>query len=339
MHRHRLIALAGAVALSAAACSEPAPPPPPPAPTPATGEVRAQRYTACWDQFNNKAWDQFQNCYAENAVSENIDSSAPPVTGRAALVDAAKKEVDQYPDRRGEVKMVLTNGTRLAGVALFHGTNTGPMPGPDGKPTPATNKKFGLLIGHYFETDAIAGQATRESVYVEEGTFAGQLGLGPQGGRPAMSPDGAAPLIVVARNDAKETANVATVRAMMEAGNKHDFAAMESFMADDYKLIEVGQPKDLDKKSAIAASKQFLGAFKDMQATAIDVWAAGDYVVIVGRINGTNTGPMPEMGIMKATNKKVTGRFLEICKIENGKVKEDWLFYNTASFAAQLGLK
>lgn len=343
MTRSRSMIFAGAIAgfiAVAAACSEPAPPPPPPAPTPATAEARVKLFTSCWDQFNNKAWDQFQNCFAENATAENIDSGRPPTTGRAALLAQAKAEAESSPDRRGELKLALFNGSRIAAVAAFTGTNTGPMPGPDGKPMPATNKKFGLLIGQYLELDAMGAHATRESVYIEEGTFASQLGLSPQPyGRPVIALTGAAPITVIAKNDATETANVATVRAMMEAGNKHDFKAMETFMADNYKLIDVGQPQDLDKKAAMAASKEFLGAFKDLQATASDVWAAGDYVVIVGRIDGTNTGPMPSMGIAKATNKKISGRFLEICKIENGKVTEDWLFYNTAAVASQLGLK
>jgi len=61
--------------------------------------------------------------------------------------------------------------------------------------------------------------------------------------------------------------------------------------------------------------------------------------VIVGKVDGTNKGAFPGMGIMKATGKKFTGRFLEICKMENGKVKEDWLFYNSSALVTQLGLK
>src|SRR5436190_12912984 len=56
----------------AAACSESAPPPPPPPPAPVvkTAQERAAMYQACWQQFNDKAWDKFQNCYTETATSE-----------------------------------------------------------------------------------------------------------------------------------------------------------------------------------------------------------------------------------------------------------------------------
>jgi hypothetical protein len=43
------------------------------------------------------------------------------------------------------------------------------------------------------------------------------------------------------------------------------------------------------------------------------------------------------MGIKKATGKKISSRFFEVYEMSGGKVKTDWLFYNGAAFAAQLG--
>jgi predicted ester cyclase len=68
------------------------------------------------------------------------------------------------------------------------------------------------------------------------------------------------------------------------------------------------------------------------------MWAAGDYVVFTGTLSGTNTGDMPSAGIKK-TGKKVNVHFCEIVKFEGGKQVEDYLFFNGAAFAAQLGLK
>ena len=83
------LSLFAVVALAfSAACSESSPPPPPPAPSPVakTAEQRVEHYKSCWDQFNNKQWDQFQTCYSENAVSEAIDSTPASLTGRAAII-------------------------------------------------------------------------------------------------------------------------------------------------------------------------------------------------------------------------------------------------------------
>jgi predicted ester cyclase len=129
------------------------------------------------------------------------------------------------------------------------------------------------------------------------------------------------------------------VRASFESFNAHDISVMERALADNYKLFESGLPADADKKAALASTKAFFTAFPDIKATVTDVWAAGDYVVATGSIAGTNTGPAPDLGIAQPTGKPVRARFFEIFKLQDGKIVEDWLFYNSAAFAAQLGLK
>src|SRR6187402_2764419 len=116
--RVKLLSIAVFAVLIHGACSEPAPPPPPPAPPAKTADERVQLYRACWDQFNNKDWDRFQNCYAENAVSEAVDANPPSTSGRTAIIERAKVESAAFPDRRGELRVVLLNGDRLASLAL-----------------------------------------------------------------------------------------------------------------------------------------------------------------------------------------------------------------------------
>ncbi|HXT68930.1 MAG TPA: ester cyclase [Vicinamibacterales bacterium] len=332
-----LAGLAGA-ALVISACSEPAPPPPPPPPPTPTAQAKVDWYKQCWDHFNNKAWDQFQNCYTDNAVSESVDSTPPSVTGRTAIIDRGKMEAGAFPDRRGEVRLMLVNGDHMASVALYTGTNTGEMPGPDGKPMKPTGKAIGLLFGHVVDLDSTGTKATRDAGYIEEGTMMAQLGLSKAPARAAEKASGAAPVIVIAKNDATESANMAGNRAGFDAFNKHDLKAMEAYTADNYKLVEIGQAKDLNKKEALASMKDMFSGFPDVALTTPTMWAAGDYVVTEGTLTGTNTGDLKAMGVKK-TGKKVSARFLQICRYENGKVAEEWLFYNGAAFAAQLGLK
>jgi predicted ester cyclase len=61
-------------------------------------------------------------------------------------------------------------------------------------------------------------------------------------------------------------------------------------------------------------------------------------VVVTGTFEGTNLGNLPSMGVKK-TGKKVSAHFFELFRLENSLCVEDWLFYNGAAFAAQLGLK
>jgi predicted ester cyclase len=334
------LGLAATALVVTIACSgaEPPPPPPPPAPPVLSAEARVQRYQDCWGYFNTKAWDQFQTCYTDAATSEDIDSGRPILRGRPAIIEAAKAQAVPFSDRRGELQLVLSHGPHIVGVALWHGTNDGAMPGPDGKPMPATNKKVGLPTAHLAEFDATGSSVVRDASYFEEGTMMAQLGLSKAPARAAMAPSGAPVKVVIAKNDATEAANVAAMQAMMAASNAHDIKAMTAGMADGYKMIEIGRPADMDAKAALASTKEMLSAFPDVKFTNLNVWAAGDYVVATGNFEGTNTGDIKSMGVKK-TGKAVKSQFLEICRFENGKIKEDWLFYNGAAFAAQLGLK
>ena len=336
--RTRLVLAAGAVFV-AAACGEPPPPPAPAAPPVKTAEQRVQWYQACWDHFNKQAWDQFGACYGETAVSESVDQTPASVTGRSEIVARDKAVAAGFPDRQGEVRLVLNNGDRVASIALYTGTNTGPLPpGPDGKSMPATKRPIGLLLAHTADLDPTGSHVVRDAAYLEEATMMAQLGISKAKARPAEKPSGASAVVVIARNDETERTNQAAARAMFEVLNKHDLAALGKTTADDYKFVEIAQPKDMDKKAALASTKEMLGAFPDVVITPSTMWAAGDYVVAAGTFAGTNTGNMPSMGIRK-TGKKVSLRFFEVLRYDKGQLKEDWLFYNGAAFAAQLTAK
>jgi predicted ester cyclase len=317
----------------------PAPAAAPPAPVAKTADERVKMYLDCWQQFNDKQWDRFQDCYAEDAASDIVDSGRPVIQGRAAIIANNKQEVPAFPDRRGELKLVLANGAHLAGVALWTGTHDGDLPGPDGKAIPATHKKFGLYLVHTGELDPTGARIVSDAVYSDDATLMAQLGLSKAPARKALAPSGAAPTVVIARNDDTERKNMAAFQTMIDLVNKHDLKAFADGLADDYKLIDVTMPADLAKKPAVASLAQYIKAFPDMTLTADSTWAAGDYVAAAGTFTGTNKGTMPEMGITKPTGKAVKVRFFEIVKFENGKAKEDWQFFNGAAFGSQLGMK
>src|SRR5690349_20016098 len=100
-------ALAVVGALIATACSDNTPPAPAAtevaAVKPPTAEARVQTYKDCWRAFNTQAWDQFGQCYADNAVSESVDSTPPAANGRQAIVDRDKQMAAAFPDRKGDV--------------------------------------------------------------------------------------------------------------------------------------------------------------------------------------------------------------------------------------------
>ncbi len=103
-----------------------APVAPAPAPTPLTEEQLATRYGECWGFFNDKKWDDFSNCYTEDAVSSR--GSFPPdlFKGRAQIVEKdAKPFATAFSDVKGERQLTLVNGSHIASIALITAPTTG----------------------------------------------------------------------------------------------------------------------------------------------------------------------------------------------------------------------
>src|SRR6185295_9397123 len=141
--------------------------------------------------------DEFKQCYATNASSEQYGYGKPTVSGPDAIVASSQDFKKLAPDGHGEAQLILVNGAHIASVHLLSGTNSGPMTSLDGKEMPATKKKFGLLFGHSIETDPTANKVVKELGIMDGGSFANQLGMSPEPGRPLMSKGAAAPTIVM----------------------------------------------------------------------------------------------------------------------------------------------
>jgi predicted ester cyclase len=330
------------VALGVAACSsspEPAPAAAPAAaPTPLTPAERAAWYQACWGQFNAKAWDQFKACYAEGVDSDQVDSGRPAVKGVDAVLANAKELTTAFPDIKGSGQLILINGDALVSVYMLNGTHTGPLAGPDGKSLPPTGKPIGYLQAHWVQTDAIGNKAAKEAFYSDSGTMMAQLGVNPAPARPVMTSTAPSPTVAIAVGSPVEQGNVDAFKRQMAAFNAHDAKGANADNAPDAVFHELAAPKDQRANESMAGLVEMFKAFPDAALVPSSVWGAGDFVVAVGRLQGTNTGPFPMMGIKKATGKAIGVGYLEIARFENGKVKEDWLFYNGMAFASQLGL-
>jgi hypothetical protein len=319
---------------------EATPPAPPaaPAPPPATGAERAKLFQDCWAAYSTKDWAKFGSCYADHATSEEVDSGKPVSNGRADILKKAQGEAAQAPDEVGELELVLVNGNNMAAIVYVKGTNTGPLVTPGGE-IPATKKKFGFLAGHAVDTSEDGRAAVHDRFYADGATFMGQVGLAKMPHRKVVDKGWAEKPVVIAAGSDVEKANLAAAPKALEAFNKHDLPTLLGMMTDDVVFAEAASPMDQVGKKAVERSyKEMFKAFSDAKLEVARSWAAGDYLVWEGALVGTNDGAMPSAGIKKPTGKKVSSRFLEIDKIQGGKIKNIWIFDNGMSFAGQLGL-
>jgi predicted ester cyclase len=338
------------LALFAAACG-PQSPEQPATQTPpvVTAQDRVDWYRDCWNDFNERQWDDFRKCYADNAQSQQLGYGKPEVSGSDAIVASSQDFTKSFPDGRGDGQLILVNDNKIAGLYVLKGTNSGPLIAPDGKEVPATNKKFGQLFGHYVElgptTASESVQSAIQSLKVvkefgvmDGGASAYQLGLSKGPARPVIDQSPTSPSIVIAKNDDVERKNVETDRAQIEAFNKHDAAAIDALVADDYVLHDQTSPKDMNKTENTQLNNALWKGFSDAKLNVSSIWGAGDYVVVIGALEGTNDGDFSLMNLRK-TGKKVTVPFLSIDRIEADKLKETWLIFDTAMLAAQLGVQ
>jgi steroid delta-isomerase-like uncharacterized protein len=313
-------------------------PPTPPKPVTLAGADLAKLYLDCWGAFNAADWAKFTACYAADSSSTWVDTGMPDAMGAKAIVDTqAKPFRDAFPDMKGDVQVVLLNGRNVFSVALMQGTHTGVLKSPMGD-IPATGKKVGYLVAHGVTFNE-ENQVTKEWFFQDMGTMMFQLGLSPGPARPVMEKGmEGAPMVVVAADSDAEKANVAAWQKDLEAFNKHDAKALLANSADD--VIESDQASPMDMKGKKDIEKgvgDFFKAFSDIKIEPTSTWGAGDYVVSVGTLTGTNDGDMKMMK-MKATKKPIKIQFVEIVKYDGGKVKQIWRFYNGMAFMAQLGL-
>ena len=310
----------------------------PAAPKVLTAAERASWYQDCWAHFNNKAWDPFKACFADTVESDQVDSGQPVAKGIDAMLANTKMITGAFPDMKGTGELILIDGDTIVSVYLLNGTHTGPLAGPGGQSIPATNKSIGYVQAHLAQTDPTGGKVVKEEFYSDSGTMMAQLGLSPAPARPVMTSATAAPRVVVAAGTPAEMSHVEASRVQMAAFNSHDAKSVDAYNAPDAVFHEMAQPKDQTAKESLEGTRDMFKAFPDAKLVPLSIRGVGDYVVAVGRFEGTNKGPMAAMGIKKATGKSVSVRYLDITRWESGKTKEEWLFYDGMAFATQLGL-
>jgi len=277
----------------------------------------------------------FKGCLADDFSSHDAGSNKD--TARDQVLAMFGEMRKGFPDMAFAPQLVLVNGRRVAVVELETGTNSGTLKTAGGE-LPATNKKLGSLFFHRLELDA-SNRASSEWFIDDTGTTLVQLGVGPKGvsGRPLMDqPMAGAPMVVVASDDPKEQANIATFKAGTDAFNAHDAAGFAATLAPG--VVESDQAEAADTvgaKQVQASTAQFIQAFSDGQLEDRELWAAGDFVVAIGSFTGTFDH---DIGPVKKTGKIVTIPYAEIAQFKDGKIATLWRFRNGVDMAVQMGL-
>jgi predicted ester cyclase len=302
-----------------------------------TGKALADRYSQCWQNFNEANWDEFLKCYGP--ATPSVAPGMLPAKGGKAIVDKhAKTFRAALPDVIGELQLMVVNGRNAATIALMHGTHTGPLASPAGD-IPPTNKRLGQVVAHSIESGP--GAIASKEWFIQDGaTFMAQLGLSKNPARGAvdkMPTAIAGSPVVVATGSAVEKSNLAAARKAYALFNRHDKKLAETASPD---IVDHDQTAPADITGVAAEMDHTVALWQmssNVRCTTPILFAAGDYTVAIGQLLGKNDGDAPAMGLKK-TGKSFGLDYIEFIRWKDGKAVELWPFVNSMQLAMELGL-
>lgn len=115
--------------------------------------------------------------------------------------------------------------------------------------------------------------------------------------------------------------------------NKHNIAAFEKYFPADF--ISHYPTGDMNAEQVKGLCQAYFSAFPDLHITIDDLIAEGDKVVKVWTANSTNKGEF--MGI-PATGKRIAVTGIEVFRIADGKIAENWVCMDNLGMMQQLGV-
>ena len=125
----------------------------------------------------------------------------------------------------------------------------------------------------------------------------------------------------------------------LAAFNAHDEQGIRSYYADNAVFEAPGDVRLEDADSIAAYAMEWLNAFPDAKLIVHNEVISGEWAVHQFTFEGTHEGTLSgPAGDVPPTHKRLTGRGLEMFRVVNGKITEDYLYYDQVQVLTQLGL-
>jgi steroid delta-isomerase-like uncharacterized protein len=129
------------------------------------------------------------------------------------------------------------------------------------------------------------------------------------------------------------------VEYMLEIFNEGNLALVDEIFDPGFVRHDRALPEDIVGLDAFKTYVTSLRtAYPDFTATVDEQIVKGDKIVTRWTVTATNTGPLQTpMGELPPTGKKMSVPGAEIITVVNGKITDDWVFYNQLYAYQQLG--
>jgi steroid delta-isomerase-like uncharacterized protein len=130
-----------------------------------------------------------------------------------------------------------------------------------------------------------------------------------------------------------------TLRQAYEIFNNRDFGALARYYTDDASLTVMPTGETLRGAAGVEQfMRGWLAAFSDGHIEISTLAQSGDTAVCEFRGIGTHTGPfVTPMGTLQPTGRAVNVPFCDVITSRDGRIASVRTYFDTASFARQLG--
>jgi steroid delta-isomerase-like uncharacterized protein len=282
-----------------------------PKPTPA--EVIPKTVKAAVDGWN--AHDAAKVAASYEPTGKLVIPGMPDITGKDGLMAEEKADFTAYSD----FKVAVTRGFIKGNTAVFEwvitGKNDGPMMG-----KPASGRPMGVA-GASVATFDDDGLIKEEHRYVDLLTIMNQLDAKAKAGSfraPMTLPTGSTEWHV-AKGTADEAKTVDQGNAILKADASKDEKTFMATVTDDYVWDDFTNPAPLKTADLPATMARYAKSCPDYTLPTTMTLGVDGYFVAEVALTGTQTGPM---GTIKASNKAVRWRFLDIQLLKDGKASK-----------------
>jgi len=125
----------------------------------------------------------------------------------------------------------------------------------------------------------------------------------------------------------------------VEAFNAHDEERIRTLNAENGVMEAPGDVRVEGRDAVTAYGMDWLNAFSDARITIHTEIVEGDWVAQRFTFAGTHDGTLSSpAGEIPPTNRQLTGRGVQVLRVESGAVVETQLYFDQVQLMTQLGL-
>jgi steroid delta-isomerase-like uncharacterized protein len=299
-----------------------------PAPKPTAGEVITKSIKSAVDAWN--AHDAAKVASLYQPTGKLVIPALPDFSGRAAIATEAKANFTAYSDFKVAVTRSFIKGNTAVFEWVVTGKNDGTLMG-----KAASGRPMGIA-GASAVTYDDDGLVKEEHRYFDLPTLQSQLDPKAKAGtfRAPMTLPTTAMETHVAKGTPDEAKTVDQGNAIVKAYESHDEKAYLATATDDYTWEDYTSPATIKMADLKANIANYTKAFPDWKLPQTTTMGIDGYFVTEMTFTGTQKGAL---GPIKASNKPVSMRMLDIQLLKDGKASKEWSYANNAEMLIQVG--